>query len=177
MHLDHVTLLDRSVAAIEDEIEAAVTAIPAAWGISEAGVPTPDPDPGPDAKALTAADRLAEAPGISPKLAIAIIAETGLAMTRFPTADHLVSWAGLAPVARQSGPRSRTCCRAGGSRRRGVARAVRAGRGRAEALLPDAEWPELADLAGPEEGLVAEMVVLAGERLEGTQFVDVARLA
>ena len=28
-------------------------------------------------------------------------------MTRFPTADHLASWAGLAPVARQSGPRSR----------------------------------------------------------------------
>ena len=28
-------------------------------------------------------------------------------MTRFQTADHLVSWAGLAPVARQSGPRSR----------------------------------------------------------------------
>ena len=28
-------------------------------------------------------------------------------MTRFPTADHLVSWAGLAPVARQSGPRQR----------------------------------------------------------------------
>jgi len=32
---------------------------------------------------------------------------TGLDMTRFPTAAHLVSWAGLAPVARQSGPRSR----------------------------------------------------------------------
>jgi transposase len=37
----------------------------------------------------------------------AIIAETGLDMTRFPTAAHLVSWAGLAPVTRQSGPRSR----------------------------------------------------------------------
>ena len=38
---------------------------------------------------------------------MAIIAETGLDMTRFPTAAHLVSWAGLAPVARQSGPRNR----------------------------------------------------------------------
>jgi transposase len=28
-------------------------------------------------------------------------------MTRFPTAAHLVSWAGLCPVARQSGPRAR----------------------------------------------------------------------
>jgi hypothetical protein len=28
-------------------------------------------------------------------------------MTRFPTAAHLVSWAGLVPVTKQSGPRSR----------------------------------------------------------------------
>ena len=28
-------------------------------------------------------------------------------MGRFPTAGHLASWAGLAPVARQSGPRTR----------------------------------------------------------------------
>ena len=37
----------------------------------------------------------------------AIIAETGLDMTRFLTAAHLVSWAGLCLVASQSGPRTR----------------------------------------------------------------------
>jgi transposase len=105
IHLDHVTFLDRSVAAVEDEISAALDAIPGAWGISADGVPSPDP--GPDAAALTAAGRLAEIPGVSQKLAMAIIAETGLDMTRFPTPGHLASWAGLAPVARQSGPRSR----------------------------------------------------------------------
>jgi transposase len=103
-HLEHITLMERSVAAIEDEIETALRAIPGAWGIGADGVPSPDP--GPDAAALAAVDRLAEIPGVSPKLAMAIIAETGLDMTRFPTADHLVSWAGLAPVARQSGPRN-----------------------------------------------------------------------
>ena len=56
---------------------------------------------------LPAAERLAEIPGVSADLARAIIAEVGLDMTRFRTAAHLVSWAGLAPVARQSGPRSR----------------------------------------------------------------------
>jgi transposase len=56
---------------------------------------------------LPAAERLAEIPGVSLDLARAIIAETGLDMTRFQTAGHLVSWAGLAPAARQSGPRSR----------------------------------------------------------------------
>jgi transposase len=105
VHLDHITLLDRSIAKVEDEIEAALDAIPGAWGIGAGGVPSPDPGPG--AAVLPAAARLAEIPGVSPKLAMAIIAETGLDMTRFPTADHLVSWAGLAPAARQSGPRTR----------------------------------------------------------------------
>jgi transposase len=56
---------------------------------------------------LNAVARLAEIPGLSPDLARTIIAETGLDMTRFPTAAHLVSWAGLCPSARQSGPRTR----------------------------------------------------------------------
>jgi transposase len=85
MHLDHITLLDWLAAEIEDEIEAAVGAIPAAWGVSADGVPSPDP--GPDAAVLPAAERLAEIPGVSLKLAREIIAETGLDMTRFPTAD------------------------------------------------------------------------------------------
>jgi transposase len=105
IHLDHITFLDRSIAAIEDEIDAALDAIEGAWGIGADGVPSPDP--GPSAAAPTAVERLAEIPGVSPGLAKAIIAETGLDMTRFPTAAHLVSWAGLAPVARQSGPRNR----------------------------------------------------------------------
>ena len=106
-HLDHVTFLDRQVAAVEDEIGAALDAMPAAWGASADGETGPDAGHGPDTAALPAVDRLAEIPGVSPALARAIIAETGLDMTRFQTADHLVSWAGLAPVARQSGPRSR----------------------------------------------------------------------
>jgi transposase len=105
IHLDHITFLDRSVAAIEDDIAACLDAIPAAQGIDDAG--TRSPDPGPGAAVLPAAERLAEIPGVSLDLARAIIAETGLDMTRFPTAAHLASWAGLTPVARQSGPRSR----------------------------------------------------------------------
>jgi transposase len=103
-HLDHITLLDRQIARIEDEIEAALDAIPAAWGVSADGVPSPGP--GPDAAVPAAAERLAEIPGVSPGLARAIIAETGLDMSRFKTAAHLASWAGLAPVSRQSGPKN-----------------------------------------------------------------------
>jgi transposase len=104
-HLDQIDSLGRSIGAVEDEIAAALEAVPAAWGISAAGEPSPDPGPG---AAVPPADaRLAEIPGVSLDLARAIIAETGLDMGVFPTAGHLVSWAGLAPVARQSGPRSR----------------------------------------------------------------------
>jgi transposase len=105
LHLDHITLLDRQIAALDDEIEAALAEIPAARGVGADGVPSPDPGPG--AAVLPADQRLAEIPGVSPELARSIIAETGLDMTRFPTAGHLVSWAGLAPAARQSGPRNR----------------------------------------------------------------------
>ena len=105
IHLDHITFPDRSIAAIEDDIGATLDAIPAAQGIDATG--TRSADPGPGAAVLPAAERLAEIPGVSLDLARAIIAETGLDMTRFPTAGHLVARAGLAPVARQSGPRSR----------------------------------------------------------------------
>jgi transposase len=105
VHLDHITFLDRSVAAAEDEIEATLDKIEAAQGVTADG--TRSPDPGPDAAVLPAAARLAEIPGVSPHLARAIIAETGLDMTRFPTPGHLASWAGLTPVARQSGTRAR----------------------------------------------------------------------
>ena len=105
IHLDHITFPGRSVAAIEDDIAAALDDIPAAQGIDAAR--TRSPDPGPGAALSPAAERLAAIPGVSLDLARAIIAETGLDMTRFPTAAHLVSWAGLTPVARQSGPRNR----------------------------------------------------------------------
>jgi len=36
-------------------------------------------------------------PGVGEKVAQVIIAETGADMSRFPTAAHLASWAGLAP--------------------------------------------------------------------------------
>jgi transposase len=105
VHLDHIGLLDQSVAQVEADIAAALEEIPAAWGVSADGEPSPAPGPG--ALLLPADARLAEIPGVSLDLARAIIAETGPDASAFATAAHLVSWAGLAPVSRQSGPRSR----------------------------------------------------------------------
>ena len=105
MHLDRIDALDRDVAVLDDEVAACLGGIEGGWGIDAAGEPCPDP--GADAAVLAAAARLAEIPGVSLHLAMAVIAEAGLDMSRFPSAAHLVSWAGLAPSARQSGSRSR----------------------------------------------------------------------
>ena len=107
MLLDQIAFLDERATQLTARITAAVAAMPAAWGVDGDGTAGPDAGTGPDAAVLPAVQRLAEIPGISPDLARAIIAETGLDMSRFPTAAHLVSWAGLCPSARQSGPRTR----------------------------------------------------------------------
>ena len=105
VHLDHITLLDRLAAEVEDEIEAALDAVPAAWGITADSVRSAEP--GPDAAVLPAAERLAESPASasgspwrsSPKPA-----------WTWPGSRLPITWCpgpGLAPVARQSGPRQR----------------------------------------------------------------------
>ncbi len=113
IHLDRIDAMDRHVAVLDDEVEACLAAIPAAQGVTAAGARSPDP--GQDAVLLPAAQRLAEVPGVTVKLAMSIIAETGLDMTRFPTAGHLASWAGLAPSARQSGSLSRKAAKKQGN--------------------------------------------------------------
>ena len=108
MLLDQIAFLDQRIKALSARAAGLAAAMPAAWGIDGDGTTGPDAGTGPDATVLPAVARLAEIPGISPDLARAIIAEIGLDMSRFPTAAHLVSWAGLCPAARQSGPRTRT---------------------------------------------------------------------
>ena len=49
-----------------------------------------------------AVDRLITMPGISETAARVLVAEIGFDMTRFPTAAHLVSWAGLCPRLHES---------------------------------------------------------------------------
>jgi transposase len=50
-----------------------------------------------------ALQRLCTIPGVGPRTAEVILAEIGLDMSRFPTAHHLASWAGICPGNRESG--------------------------------------------------------------------------
>jgi transposase len=105
--LDQIASLDGKIAQLSARAAELTAAMPPAWGIDADGTTSPGAGTNPDAPVLNAVTRLAEIPGISPDLARSIIAETGLDMSKFPTAGHLVSWAGLCPSARQSGNRTR----------------------------------------------------------------------
>lgn len=108
--LDQIDGLNHQIDALTTRIDELVTAIPAA------AAPTPPSDHDQDtgtgtgipaaATPLPALDRLAEIPGLSPRLAQLILAEVGLDMTRFPTPAHLASWSKLCPRTIQSGSRS-----------------------------------------------------------------------
>jgi transposase len=105
MLLDQVAFLDQRIKEMEDQAVAALAEVEESWGVDATGETGPGRGAGPDSLVLAAAHRLAEIPGISVWLAIVIIAEIGLDMTRFPTPAHLVSWIGLCRSANQSGTR------------------------------------------------------------------------
>ena len=55
-----------------------------------------------------AAERLKDIPGVSDNVAQTVIAEIGADMNAFPTADHLLSWAGMCPRLDESAGRKRS---------------------------------------------------------------------
>ena len=73
LHLDQIETLDAAVAQVEARLGEAL------------------------APFRTALDHLITMPGVSETVARVLVAEIGFDMTRFPTAGHLISWAGLCP--------------------------------------------------------------------------------
>jgi transposase len=100
--LDQIDALTRQIDQLTTRIDELIAAIPAAQAFT-----TDSDDTGnPGTRALPAVQRLAEIPGIGQAGAQSILAETGLDMTRFPTPEHLVSWAKLCPRTIQSGSKN-----------------------------------------------------------------------
>lgn len=81
MSLDHIDHLEATMARLDTEIDAVF-----ASNTNEAGIPFEQ-----------ARDHLGTIPGVAKRAAEAILAEIGVDMSRFPTAGHLASWAGVAP--------------------------------------------------------------------------------
>lgn len=104
--LDQIAFLDARITRLTSSINESIAEIPEAQGVDADGSTGPGAGTDPDSPVLSAVARLDEIPGISAGLAASIISEIGLDMSRFPTAGHLVSFAGLCPTANQSGPRA-----------------------------------------------------------------------
>jgi transposase len=125
MLLDQIDSLSAQIERLTVRVEQLLAAMPEAPPPDQGrrGGPPLDTDPAPPAAGpVTSAppdqhtdppggppawQRLTEITGIGPLSAQVIIAEVGLDMSRFATADHLVSWAKLSPRTIQSGTKQR----------------------------------------------------------------------
>jgi len=108
MLLAQVDALSAQIDTLTVRIDVLISALPGPTGADVAsGGGSCDPASDPAVVPLSAAERLAEIPGVGPRIAQVIIAEVGLDMGQFPTAGHLVSWAKLSPRTIQSGAKSR----------------------------------------------------------------------
>jgi transposase len=105
--LDHIGHLEAAIARLDAQVDTLFdTHTSAPTGEATPGEATPGEGAGvPFARAR---DRLATIPGVGKRAAETIIAEIGVDMNRFPTADHLASWAGLAPGCNITGGKRRS---------------------------------------------------------------------
>jgi transposase len=124
-----------------------------------------------------AVERLDEIPGVGRRVAETVIAEVGATVDRFPTAQHLASWAGLCPGNHESaGKRLSGKTRKGNAAlRRGLVQAAHAaGRGRRTYL--GAQYRRLAARRGKKRAAVAvahSILVIAYHLLaRHTRFTD-----
>jgi transposase len=157
--LDQIGFLDERIEVLENEAAAALDQIPAAWGADPDGTTGPGAGHGPDSPVLAAAWRLAEVPGITLLTATAIIAEIGLDMSVFPTADHLVSWIGLCRSAAQSGTRQgKGKAKDGNSYARALATGAAFG-ARGTASFLGARYRRIAGRKGKGGGAIAQVAV------------------
>lgn len=104
-HAELARMLLRQIDALSHDIEQLTARVEHL--IAELPQGQPPADPGTGELGPGVLDRLDEVPGIGLRAAQVIVAEIGLDMAQFPTADHLVSWARLAPRTAQSGARTR----------------------------------------------------------------------
>lgn len=105
--LAHVDFLDEQIEEISAEIGRYMEGMggPSRPGADAGGgeKPTEGEQPLPPLTWEEAVALLDTIPGVNRRAAEVILAEIGIDMSRFPTADHLASWAGLAPGNHESG--------------------------------------------------------------------------
>jgi transposase len=86
LHLEHIDDLNAKIASLNEEIDRLITPF----------------------DQTAALERLDTIPGVNRQIAQVILAELGSDMSRFPSAAHAVSWAGLAPGKNESAGKNRS---------------------------------------------------------------------
>ncbi|MDX1414299.1 MAG: IS110 family transposase [Candidatus Promineifilaceae bacterium] len=107
-HLAHIDFLDEQIETVNREIGQRIE------GMSRPSEPGDSPSSGDGSprvnETLTWAksvELLDSAPGVDKRAAEIVLAEMGIDISQFKTADHLTAWAGLAPGNNQSGSKRR----------------------------------------------------------------------
>jgi transposase len=110
-HLLHLDFLDEQIGAFDHAIDQHVQTLSSPPPTASAPPPTPASTPPAAAPPVTfaqAVQLLDTIPGVNRALAEVIVAEIGPDMSRFPSAEHLASWAGVAPGNNQSAGKQRS---------------------------------------------------------------------
>ncbi len=132
MQLDHVRYLDQQIEALDAEVAKRVAPFEAQ---------------------LMQLDTI---PGVNQRVAEVIVAEVGTDMTRFPNADHLVSWAGMCPGSNESaGKRHRTRTRKGNQTLRRTLTEAGQAAGRSKSTYLGATYRRIAARRGGKRAAIA----------------------
>jgi transposase len=153
LHLDQIDALERAIAAVEAEIGVLLEPFRAR------------------------SELLTTIPGVSETVAQAIVSEIGIDMGRFPTAGHLISWAGLCPAQHESaGKRRPTRLRHGGAWLKTILVQAAWGAARTRDTYLRAQFLRLKSRRGPKKAIlaVAASILTAAYHMlrDGTTYRD-----
>lgn len=101
--LSHIDFLDEQIEAFNEQISQHLQQMAASAVKDDGDDGSSGPEPTETLSWTEAVDVLDTIPGVDQRTAEIILAEIGLDMSQFPTADDLASWAGFAPGNHQSG--------------------------------------------------------------------------
>jgi transposase len=155
LHLEHIDDISAKITTLNEEIDRLIHPF----------------DP------TGALERLDAIPGVDTKIAQVILAELGTDMSRFPTAGHAASWAGLAPGRHESAGRQRSSRIRDGNKhlKAALVQAAHAAGHRRDHYL-GAQYHRLAARRGKQRAAIAVahsiLVIAYHMLLRGTEYVD-----
>lgn len=155
LHLEHIDDLNNKISQLSGEIDRLLLPF--------------DPE--------QAIERLDSIPGVNQTVAQVIVTELGLDMSRFPTAAHAASWAGLAPGRHESAGRNRSSRIRQGNKhlKAALVQAAHAAGKRKDHYL-GAQYRRLAARRGKQRAAIAvahSILVIAYHMLQrGTEYIE-----